>query len=108
MTKFRVTLMHDACTTHDVEADTQDAATVRAFEEVSVSLCHQCSSQVDLGDPIRAVIIENLDTDEVDTDPDPDPEVLALRREVRYLRHYGNKDCTRMADEAMARNELED
>lgn len=31
----------------------------------------------------------------------------ALKREVRYLRHYGNKDCTAMADEAMARGDLE-
>lgn len=31
----------------------------------------------------------------------------ALAREVRYLRHYGNKDCTHMADEAMARGDME-
>jgi hypothetical protein len=29
-------------------------------------------------------------------------EVLRLRREVTYLRHYGNRDCTAQADEAMA------
>ena len=34
--------------------------------------------------------------------------VDALEREVRYLRQYGNKDCTAMADDAMERNELED
>ena len=32
--------------------------------------------------------------------------VQALEREVRYLRTYGNKDCTGMADEAMQRGEL--
>ena len=30
-----------------------------------------------------------------------------LEREVRYLRHYGNKDCTAMADYAMICNEME-
>jgi hypothetical protein len=29
------------------------------------------------------------------------------RRELRYLRHYGNKDCTHMAEEAMRKRELE-
>lgn len=31
----------------------------------------------------------------------------ALRKEVRYLRQYGNKDCTAMADDAMQRDELD-
>lgn len=30
-----------------------------------------------------------------------------LEREVRYLRHYGNKDCTAMADKAMQEGELD-
>lgn len=29
-------------------------------------------------------------------------EIERLNREIRYLRHYGNKDCTHMADRAMA------
>ncbi len=35
-------------------------------------------------------------------------DYLKLVREIRYLRQYGNKDCTSMADAAMAANELED
>ena len=31
-------------------------------------------------------------------------EVRRLRREVLYLRHYGNRDCTAQADEAMTRD----
>jgi hypothetical protein len=31
-------------------------------------------------------------------------KVLRLRREVTYLRHYGNRDCTAQADEAMTRD----
>lgn len=34
-------------------------------------------------------------------------EKEALRREIRYLRHYGNRDCTAMADEAMGKGKLE-
>lgn len=30
------------------------------------------------------------------------------QREIRYLRLYGNKDCTAMADEAMAAGELDE
>ena len=33
--------------------------------------------------------------------------IAALRKEVRYLRQYGNKDCTAMADDAMRRDELD-
>lgn len=32
----------------------------------------------------------------------------AAEREIRYLRSYGNKDCTAMADEGMRTNALED
>lgn len=34
-------------------------------------------------------------------------EVELLRAEIRYLRAYGNKDCTAQADEARARGELD-
>jgi hypothetical protein len=30
-----------------------------------------------------------------------------LQEEIRYLRHYGNKDCTAMADAARERKELD-
>lgn len=33
--------------------------------------------------------------------------LLAQAREIKYLRHYGNKDCTAMADEAMEKGELD-
>lgn len=34
--------------------------------------------------------------------------VAELEKEIRYLRHYGNKDCTYMAEEAMEKNELDE
>ena len=32
-------------------------------------------------------------------------ELITAKREIRFLRAYGNKDCTAMADEAMANHE---
>lgn len=37
-----------------------------------------------------------------------DVEIEKLRREVEYLRHYGNKDCTAMADDAMSKGTLDE
>ena len=85
MSAYRVTIMHDACTTHDVEASSEDEAMDRAMEQVGVCLCHQCSDQIDLGDPIRVVVIENLDTGESNYDADPDFEVRTLRERVAEL-----------------------
>ena len=34
-------------------------------------------------------------------------EIERLREQVRYLRHYGNRDCTVMADAALQRGELD-
>jgi hypothetical protein len=34
-------------------------------------------------------------------------ELAEAKREVMYLRHYGNKDCTHMADKAMADRTME-
>ena len=35
-------------------------------------------------------------------------EIEKLNREIRYLRHYGNKDCTHMAEQAIANGEMDD
>ena len=71
MTRYRVTISHDACTTHDVEAGSPESAAERAMEGCgSVTLCHHCSDNLTMGDPIRAACVENLDdgsyTDAVD------------------------------------------
>lgn len=36
-----------------------------------------------------------------------DGPVAALEREIKYLRCYGNKGCTAMADAAMGRGDME-
>ena len=85
MTNYRVTIQHDACTTHDVSADNESDAISKAFDSAGVHLCHQCSDEVEMGDAIRALIVENLDTGESNDDADPDHEVLALRARVAEL-----------------------
>jgi hypothetical protein len=35
-------------------------------------------------------------------------KIQALKREVKYLRQYGNKDCTAMADKAMEDGEMDE
>lgn len=84
MTRYRVTISHDACTTHDVEAGSPESAAERAMEGCgSVTLCHHCSDELQMGDPIRAACVENLD-DGTHIDA-VDPEVAALQVRVAEL-----------------------
>jgi hypothetical protein len=85
MTKYRVTILHDACTSHEVTADSETSAVDLALDDAHVTLCHQCSNEMDLGDPICAVGIENLETGEYNQDVDPGFEVVALRARVAEL-----------------------
>jgi hypothetical protein len=32
-------------------------------------------------------------------------EIVRMQQEIDYLRHYGNKDCTHLADEALQRDQ---
>lgn len=95
MTRYRVTIQHDACTTHDVNAETKDAAVTAAFSECGVSLCHHCSDQIELADPIRAVVVENLETGESDDEVDPPYEVVSLRARVDALTAALGSDAMR-------------
>lgn len=47
MTAYRVTILHDACTTHDVNAETETGAIEAAMEEAGVTLCHHCAGKLD-------------------------------------------------------------
>jgi Tfp pilus assembly protein FimV len=85
MPNFRVTIMYDACTTHDVTADDERDAVRLGHDSAGVSLCNYCSDKIELGDPIRAVVVENLETGESNEDPEPDHEVVALRQQVAEL-----------------------
>jgi len=85
MTAYRVTIIHDACTTHDVEAEGEQSAIEAALDVASVRLCHQCSGNLELGDPIRAAMVENLESGESNDDANPDFEVARLRARVAEL-----------------------
>jgi len=85
MSNWRVTILHDACTSHDVTADTEAEAMASALEDSGVTLCHRCSDLIELGDPIRTINIENLDTGENNDEADPDFEVVQLRIRVAEL-----------------------
>jgi hypothetical protein len=83
MAHYRVTIAHDACTTHEIDADSPNAAADAAMSEVyTVRLCHQCSGKIELADPIRVVGVHNDETDEYVTDLDPPIEAVVLQREL--------------------------
>ena len=83
MPLYQVTIVHDACTTHEIEADSPKEAADKAMGEVSnVSLCHQCSHEIDLADPVRVVCVYNEETDENHTDLDPPIEAVSLQRKL--------------------------
>ena len=85
MNAYRVTIIHDACTTHDVEAESEQAAVHHAMNDAGVTLCHYCSHTIEVGDPIRAACVQNLDNGESNMDADPAFEVVQLRARVAEL-----------------------
>lgn len=85
MNACRVTIIHDACTTHDVEAESEQAAVHHAMNDAGVTLCHYCSHTIEVGDPIRAACVQNLDNGESNMDADPAFEVVQLRARVAEL-----------------------
>lgn len=56
MKKWIVLVTYDASRSFEVDADTEDEAKEKAISESGVvCLCHHCSHQIDVGDPIDAV-----------------------------------------------------
>lgn len=53
--KYMVCVLIDASKTIEVEAESPEEAKEKAMNEIGVpSICHQCSREVELGDPIEA------------------------------------------------------
>jgi hypothetical protein len=50
MAKYRVAFHATASASVEVEAESEEEAREEAYNELYVSLCHQCARQVDLGD----------------------------------------------------------
>lgn len=83
MKKFRVAILYDATTVHEVEALDESDAVERSMDEAGVSLCFRCSNKLEVGDPIRAAWVEDLETGGCDSDIDPDHGVLVVRSMLR-------------------------
>lgn len=62
MKKWRVSILHDACTSVEVEAETEEEAKAKAMDEAeSVCLCWSCSKKIEIGDPMEAVNAAEID-----------------------------------------------
>ena len=73
--KFQVAILWDATTLHDVEASDEAQAIEKAMDDAHVSLCYQCSDELEVGDPIRAAWVEDENGGcNANADPDPDVE----------------------------------
>ena len=56
MSNYSVSVIFDACKSVNVEADSPEEAIDIAYDEAGyASLCHQCSSEIDVGDAVRAI-----------------------------------------------------
>lgn len=58
--KYNVTVLIDASCNTDVEADSPAEAADKAMNSVGyVTLCHQCSGEVDIGDCLGALVYDD-------------------------------------------------
>ena len=67
MTKYYVTVIYSASKSVEVEAESPQEAANKAYEsdKAYVSLCHQCSHNIDVGDPYRAYVYNDDQTQEL-------------------------------------------
>ena len=67
MTKYYVTIAYSASKSVGVEANSPQEAANKAYEmdDVYVSFCHQCSHKIDIGDPYRAYVYNEDQTQEL-------------------------------------------
>ena len=59
--KYVVTIEVYATTRVEVEADSADQAETKAFKNAHVSVCHQCSHKLDIGDLGDVLEVEELE-----------------------------------------------
>lgn len=87
MSEYNVCILLDASKSYTVEADTPEQAVEKAEElhwENAISLCHQCSAQVELADSVGAVAC--LDGAEVLDTTYGGQRIAALESELARLR----------------------
>lgn len=58
MPEYTVIIRYDASQATDVEADTAEEAANKVAQECGVSICHQCSRELEVGDPIGVQVLD--------------------------------------------------
>ena len=67
MSNYTVILLVDASLGAEVSADSAEEAMEKADEQVDVpTLCHHCSRELDVGDVVRHIVINNETGDETE------------------------------------------
>lgn len=67
MSKWTGVVLFDASKYFEVEADTQDEAFAAAYEQAGhVSLCHQCASEIDVGDALGVLAYDEAGAEHTD------------------------------------------
>lgn len=64
MSKYEVTLLVSGTTSITVEAESEEEARDLAYREAYVSLCHQCSEELEVSDDYEVTDCRLLDDDE--------------------------------------------
>lgn len=103
MEKYNVSIIIDAANSVEVWADSPEAAAEAAYdhEAAHVTLCHQCSSDVGLGDAVRAIVYNADNTKELYDDgrvtagPDPLREIV---RKFIVAQRVSSPECIYQSD----------
>jgi hypothetical protein len=104
MTTYSVTVIFD-CTQHfKVDAGSPEEAREEAYDRANASLCHQCSEELDVGDP-TSVAVHTEHADDVLLDYEHEEKETKLRAvadAARSLRDARGKSATVKAKRELA------
>lgn len=60
MTQYTCTILFDASASVEVDAETPEAAAEKALDERGhVTICHQCSEELEIGDACGVMVYDN-------------------------------------------------
>ena len=88
MTKYMCLVIIDASVGVEVEANSPEDAVNAAFNDkrTSVSLCHQCSDDVDIGDAYRVIVHDaSGDKELLDSEAKPSEKIESLQARIAEL-----------------------
>jgi len=80
MNTYQVTVIFGASKSVTVQAESIDDAIEEAYnhDEMSVCLCHQCSSEIEIGDPHRAIVYDETYMTELADDGMQEKQIATL------------------------------